>query len=179
MPKLLLFPLIILFILITLKTTTHARTTPEDIVNAQKESYNQRIQNYSQPSKQKLLEWDKKIELFNDQKSADLEHNLEAQGAILDEFIRRNEIAEKKQTDGITRNLSNPIENARYWLTYAHEAVAFQAAKVYIFNATSEASINQNILTTINTMQADLNNLRSKVQKSQTIIEELVNKNEL
>src|SRR5262249_40922229 len=150
-----------------------------DIVNAQKDSYNRSIQNYSATNKQKLTDWDKKIEIFNDQKCAELEHIMETQGAILDEFIRRSEKNEKLATDGKTRNLSDPIENARYWLTYAHEAVAFQAAKVYVFNATGESAINQNILSTVNTMNGDLNILRGKVQKSQTIMEELINKNDL
>ncbi len=171
----------VLFISIFFLSTsyTFARTTPEDIINAQKESYQQRIQNYSPAGKQKLELWEKKIETFNDQRCAELEHIMETQGLILDELIKRNEVAEKKMTDGKTRNLSDPIENARYWITYAHEAVAFQAAKVYVFNATGENAINQNILSTINTMQGDLNVLRTKVQKSQTIMETLVNNNQL
>lgn len=171
---------ILLFSLLALlPQTTFARTTPEDIVNTQINSYNQSIRNYSAPNKQKLETWGKNIEVFNDLKSTELEHLMETQGAILDEFIRRSEVAEKKMTDGKNRNLSDPIENARYWLTYAHEAAAYQAAKVYVFNATGESAINQNIISTINTMQGDINVLKGKVQKSQTIIEDLVNKNNI
>ena len=159
--------------------TTYARTTPEDIVNAQKQSYQQSIQNYSTQNKQKLEIWDKKIEQFNDQKSAELEYIMETQGAILDEFIHRNEIAEKKQTDGKTRNLSDPIENARYWITFAHEAVAYQAARVYVFSPSGEANINQTITSTINQMHSDLNILRQKVQKSQDIMENLITNSKL
>jgi hypothetical protein len=179
MSKILYFFLILAFSSYLLAPSIYARTTPEDIVNAQKESYQQSIKKYSAENKQKLDMWDKKIEIFNDQKSAELEHIMQTQGVILDEFIRRNEVAEKTITDGKTRNLSDPIENARYWLTYAHEAVAYQAAKVYVFNPTGEVSINQNILSTINIMQSDLNILKGKVQKSQTIMEELITKNEL
>lgn len=184
MPKLktiliILLTLISLYTIYEIPNTTFARTTPEDIVNAQKESYNRAIQNYSAENKQKLVTWDKKIEDFNDARCAELEHIMETQGAILDEFIRRSEKKERAITDGKTRNLSDPIENARYWLTYAHEAVAFQAAKVYVFNATGESAVNQNILSTINTMQSDLNVLKGKVRKSQTIMEELINKSEL
>jgi hypothetical protein len=174
MPKMLYLFLILAISSHLLTPSIFARTTPEDIVNAQKESYQQNTKNYSPANKQKLDMWDKKIEVFNDKKSAELEHIMQTQGEILDEFIRRNEIAEKAKTDGKTRNLSDPIENARYWLTYAHEAVAYQAAKVYIFNTTGETSINQNIISTINIMQSDLNILKGKVQKSQTIMEELV-----
>jgi len=178
--------IIIAAIFLIIATPTYARTTPEDIVNAQKASYTQSIRNYSASNKQKLETWEKKIEVFNDLKSSELEHLMETQGAILDEFtrreamlIRRSEIAEKKMTDGKSRNLSDPIENARYWLTYAHEAVAYQAAKVYVFNPTGESAIHQNILSTINIMQGDINVLKGKVQKSQSIIEVLINKNEL
>ncbi len=50
------------------------------------------------------------------------------QGGILDEFIRRK--GEGAGTD-----------KTRYWITYAHEAVAYQAAKVYIYNLTSEGNL--------------------------------------
>lgn len=78
------------------------------------------------------------------------------------------------ETDGIKRNLENDVENTRYWLTYAHEAVAFQAAKVYVFNLTGQSNINRDINSTISQMYADLNGLRSKVIKSQKIILDLV-----
>jgi len=178
MKKYLVLPFLLLTFYFLLAPSTFARTTPEDIVNAQKSSYQQSIRNYSTTSKEKLNLWEKKIETFNDLKCAELEHILATQGLILDEFIRRNEI-EDKMTDGKTRNLGDPIENARYWLTYAHEAVAFQAAKTYVFNATGESAINQNITSTINVMSGDINILKGKVQKSQTIIKDLVNKNEL
>lgn len=179
MKKYLVLPFLVLTFNFLFTPSTFARTTPEDIVNAQKSAYQQSIRNYSTSSKEKLNLWEKKIETFNDIKCAELEHIMETQGLILDEFIRRNEISQKKMTDGKTRNLGDPIENARYWLTYAHEAVAYQAAKNYVFNATGESAINQNITSTINVMSGDINILKGKVQKSQTIIEDLVNKNEL
>lgn len=96
------------------------------------------------------------------------------QGEILDEFIGRNNANKITGADGIHRNLTDPIENARYWLTYAHEAVAYQAAKVYVYNLTSEKNVNQDILSQINILSSDLNILRNKVLKSQQIIGGLV-----
>ncbi len=175
MPKLVLtlFFIISLFII---PSITQARTTPEDIINAQKDTYNQRIKNYSASNKQKLQTASDKIELFNKEKTDLLETNMVRQGQILDEYMRRNHMEEGPETDGIHRNLSKPVENARYWLTYAHEAVAYQAAKIYIFNLTSEGNINGDINSQISQLQSDLNTLRSKVVKSQQIIADLVSK---
>ncbi len=177
--SLFIFFSILITVYCLLSTPIFARTTPADIINDQLETYNSRIQNYSPANKQKLNDWNKKIADFNSLKTTALETICLSQGLILDEFIRRNEVSEKLKTDGKTRNLSDPIENARYWLTYAHEAVAYQAAHVYVFNITGESAINQNILSTINGMESDLNVLRGKVQKSQNIVAELVNKNEI
>lgn len=96
------------------------------------------------------------------------------QGQILDEYMSRNDMQEGSETDGIHRNLSKPVENARYWLTYAHEAVAYQAAKVYIFNITSEGNIKSDLNREVDELSSDLNILRNKVLKSQKLIESLV-----
>lgn len=162
-----------------LTTPSQARTTPEDIVNEQIAGYESRIQSYTPQTKQKLTDWNKKITTFNEQKSASLEQICMTQGELLDEFIRRSEINEKLKTDGKTRNLADPIENARYWITFAHEAAAYQKAHVYVFNPTGETNVDRDILSTINQMQGDLNILRNKVQKSQTLVENLINSNDL
>lgn len=162
-----------------LSTPALARTTPQDIVNEEIAGYQSRIQNYSPQNKQKLTDWNKKIMDFNQQKSAQLEQICMTQGELLDEFIRRNDVKEKLKTDGKTRNLSDPIENARYWITFAHEAAAYQAAHVYVFNPTGEANVNRDILSTIGQMQSDLSVLRGKVQKSQDLVNDLINKNDL
>ncbi|MBI2022398.1 hypothetical protein HYS97_00920 [Candidatus Daviesbacteria bacterium] len=173
MPKT-LFLLTGLFLLLIVPQTAYARITPEDILNDQREAYNQRIKNYSPQNKQKLEEFEKKIADFNKEKTNLLGELMERQGLILDEYIRRTGVDPRYETDGIKRNLENDVENTRYWLTYAHEAVAFQAAKVYVFNLTGQSNINRDINSTISQMYADLNGLRSKVIKSQKIILDLV-----
>ena len=179
MLKITAFVIFSLFLFTFSLSPVFARTTPQDIVDSQLESYNARIQNYSAPGKQKLTDWNKKIKNFNEEKSAELEQICVTQGMILDEFIRRNDINEKAKTDGKTRNLSDPIENARYWITFAHEAAAYQKAHVYVFSPTGEANINRDILSTINQMNSDLNVLKGKVQKSQNLVADLVNKNDI
>lgn len=171
--------LLVVFLLSTnyyLSTTSYARTTPADILNAQKDAYNQKLQSFSPAGKQKVEEFDKKVAKLNKDKTDYLENLLERQGQILEEYISRTGADPRYETDGIKRNLENDVENARYWLTYAHEAVAFQAAKVYIFNLTSEANMKSNINSTINALENDLSVLRGKVIKSQNIISDLVTK---
>ena len=111
-----------------LTTSVSARTTPEDIVNAKKDAYNQRVTSYSPESKQKLEDYSQKIADLNKKITEDYQLNMEAQAQILQEYIKRN--PEKAS--------SSQVENANYWLTYAHEAVAFQAAKIYIFDLSGE-----------------------------------------
>lgn len=172
-----MFKIILIFVIsliLILPSSSFARTTPEDIINAQKEVYNQRIKNYSPENQQRVTKASEKVALFNKEKTAYLGALMERQGEILDEYIYRTGADPRYATDGIKRNLENDVENARYWLTYAHEAVAYQAAKVYVINLTSEASIKGNINSTISSMEYDLNTLRGKVIKSQNIIKELV-----
>jgi len=154
---------------------TFSRTTPEDIINSQKDSYNQKLNNYSPEKKQKVQEFDKKIAQLNKKQTTELDAYMVYQSQILDEYVRRNNIQERV-SDGINRNLEDPVENARYWLTFAHEAVAYQAAKIYIFNLSGEANIKRDIQNTANTLQNDMAVLKNKVIKSEGILKALVSK---
>jgi hypothetical protein len=152
---------LLLALIILLPQTAQGRITPEDIVNEKRATFNQRVKNYSPQSKEKLEIWEKKIAQFNKEKTDILDDNMVRQALILEEYARRNP--------------NENIEDARYWLTFAHEAVAFQAAKIHIFNLTSEKNINSDIISTITILQSELSTLRGKVIKSQKIISELVN----
>jgi hypothetical protein len=170
----LLFIFITLIILL-LPSLTQARTTPQDIINSQKEVYNQKLNSYSPEGKNKVSEFDKKIAALNQKQTTELEALMVYQGEILDEYMRRHNLLDR-QSDGISRNLQDPVENARYWLTFAHEAVAYQAAKIYILNLSGETNIKRDVQNTANTLQNDISILKNKVLKSQGILETLVAK---
>lgn len=142
-----------------------ARVTPEDIVNAQQATYQKKVVNYSVDHKQKLEQLSASIARVNKNRTNELERNMETQAAILDQY-------EKRQND---KN-DEVIKNARYWITYAHEAVAYQAAKIYIFDLSNEKNIQGDALSTISIFQSELNSARSKVIKSQNILLEVVTK---
>jgi hypothetical protein len=167
------FIVLILALILIFPQQILARTTPEDIVNAQKDTYNQKVQSYSAQDKQKLTTAGQAIAQFNKQKTDQLEQLMIRQGEILDEYIHRSGIKPQYETDGIHR-MDTPVDVAEYWLTYAHEAVAYQAAKVYVFNLTGESNTKGDINSQINILQSDLNTLRGKVIKSQNIISTLV-----
>lgn len=154
-----------------------ARTTPEDIFNAKKDAYQQKVSKYSPTSQQKLDSLSQKIAEVNQVRSAQLLLITKRQGEILDEYLIRQEIIEQGGRDGINRNLSDPIEKARYWITYAHEAAAYQAAKIYLYSLTSESNIKSDSLNLISTLQADLNSTRQKVINSQKILNDLLKTN--
>lgn len=155
--------------------TASARTTPDDILREQREVYNMRVKNYSAENQKKLAEFEQKVAAMNKYQTDVLESKMRRQGEILNEYVFREGI-EERQADGITRNLSDPVENARYWITYAHEAVAFQAAKHYIFDLSGEANIKANITSKINQMGNDIDILAGKVDKSQKLVEALISK---
>jgi hypothetical protein len=158
-----------------LSTPVSARTTPDDILRDQQEAYNSKLKTYSPANQDKVAAFQQKITNLNKAQTDILEARMIRQGEILNEYVFRQGI-EERQADGINRDLSDPVENARYWLTYAHEAVAFQAAKHYVLNLTGEANIKANINSQITRLANDVDILAGKVDKSQKIIETLVSK---
>lgn len=155
---------------------TQARTTPQDIVDAKQAAYDAKAKNYSPQTQSKLKDLAAEVADMNRVQTETLEQIMVRQGEILNEYVFRKGLADKAATDGINRDLSDPIENARYWLTFAHEAVAYQAAKVYIFNLSSENNAKGDVNSTINTLQSDMTGLKAKVIKSHNIIEQLISK---
>lgn len=155
-----------------LSTNTYARVTPEDIVNAKRESYNLKIVKYSDVNRQKLESFSQKIADLNKKITDDWQYNCLRQGQILDEYVKRKKIIET----GAQRDSSDPVSNARYYLTYAHEAVVYQAAKIYIFDLTYPSNINRDISTKISELESDTTILKAKVAKSQRLIKELVSR---
>jgi hypothetical protein len=171
--------LIALFLFLTLPSsllTVFARTTPEDIYNEKRASYETKRQTYSLENQKKLDQYEEEIKTLNAFITQELETNTLRQGEILDEYIRRNNIPTVPETDGIKRNLDDPAENARYWITYAHEAIAFQAAKNYLFGLTGEANINKDIIIQIQGLQGDIGVLKGKVEKSKQALLTLLKK---
>lgn len=144
--------------------TVFARVTPEDIVNAKKEAYLEKVKDYSPLNQQKLQNLQRQIAQINEKRSGELDQIMKVQAAILDEY-------QKRRGDESNEN----IERARYWITYAHEAVAYQAAKIYVFSLTSENNIKGDVLSTISLFQSELNSTRSKVIDSQNILKQVVN----
>lgn len=176
MPKGILFVLLTFLALSSSLLPAFARTTPEDIYNEKRAVYETKRQTYSLENQKKLDQFEGEIKNLNALITSELESNTLRQGEILDEYIRRNNIPTVPETDGIRRNLSDPVENARYWITYAHEAIAFQAAKSYMFGLSGEASVNRDIVIQIQALQADTGVLKSKVEKSKQALLALLKK---
>lgn len=142
-----------------------ARVTPEDIVNSKREIYEEKVKNYSPENKQKLENLAEKIAEVNKKRTDELDRIMVIQAAILDEY--QGKMGSKNTAQ---------IEKARYWITYAHEAVAYQAAKIYLYNLSSESNIKNDALNLISLFQGDLNSARSKVIYSQKILKKTVSK---
>lgn len=167
-----LFTLFIFFLF--LAPTTYARVTPEDILNSQRQAYQSKSTNYSSENKQKLETLSKKIADLNKEKTDLLLQVMERQGLILDEYLKRKGIVESGGQDGINRNLKDPVENARYQITFAHEAIAYQKAKIYVYSLTSESNITQDANRLVGQLKADLEATRQKVINSQNTLKKLI-----
>ena len=168
--------LFLILLLIIFIPQTFARTTPEDIYNEKRQAYESRRQTYSLENQKKLDQFEQEIKNLNAVITRELENNTLRQGEILNEYILRNNIPTVPETDGIKRNLDDPVENARYWITYAHEAIAFQAAKNYLFSLTGEANIDRDIVVQIQALQAETGVLKGKVEKSKQALISLLKK---
>src|SRR6266853_120997 len=127
------FLFVLSLLILLFPTLVHARITPNDIVNDNREAYQLRIKNYSPQNQKNLESLQQKIVQVNKTRTDQLEAITLVQGEILDEYVFRKGIHEKSE-DGVHRDLTDPVEKARYWITFAHEAVAYQAAKIYIPN---------------------------------------------
>src|SRR5258708_7090389 len=162
MPKRIFFLFLLLPFYLSLFTPIHALYIPRIQEDARKEAYQQKLKTYSPQNQQKLEKLGKTIANLNKKESDQLTQIMEGQAQIMDEYERRQNLIEVKQTDGKTRNLSNQFENARYWLTYPHEAVAFEAAKNYIFTLSSEATIKRDATNTVSEFENDMVALQGK-----------------
>lgn len=154
--------LIIVFIFSGIQVV-EARITPEDIVKSQREAYEKVVKNYSFQSQQKLKNLSEKITQINKKRTDELDQIMKIQAAILDEYERRQ--------DG--QDVEN-IKKARYWITYAHEAVAYQKGKIYIFDLSNEPNIKNDALSTLSLFQSELLSTRDKVIYSQKILKGVV-----
>lgn len=142
------------------------RTTPEDIVSSKKLSFEEKVKNYSPQNIQKLQKLSGKITQINKTRTDELSYIMNIQGQLLDEYQNRLE----QKYDNLNEKDQQEIEKARYWITFAHEAVAYQAAKIYIFNLTYETNIKSDAKNLTNLFQSELNYARSKVLYSQSVL---------
>lgn len=158
---------LLLIILTTLFIITpppiHARITPEDIVNEKRAAYEAKIKTYLPANQQKLTQLEKAIAQVNKSRSEELEAIMFRQGQILDEYQSRK--------GGIE---TEAIKDARYWLTFAHEAIDYQKARIYIFNLTNESNIKSDANNLVASLQSQLNYARAQAIKSQNTISKTV-----
>lgn len=142
-----------------------ARITPEDIVNSKRDSYNSRVAAYSEASQQRLARVSDGIAEVNKRRTDQLSWIMESQARILDEYLRRQGVEDED------------IKKSRYWITYAHEAVAYQRAKIYIFDLNGEGNIDRDTNNLVGLFRSDLNSTRDKVINSQRILKTVVSGN--
>lgn len=168
-----LLPILLILVFLTIPTFSFAHTSPQDQIDSQQQTYNQRVKNYTAMHFQQLNKLSKNIAEINKQETDYLESLVFIQGEILDEYVKRNNINENGGADGVHRN-SDPVSTTRLAITRVHEAIAYQAAHIYIFNLTSEKNIKNDASNFIANLESDLNKVRESTIYSQTLILNLV-----
>lgn len=72
------------------------------------------------------------LDQINQKVSNRFEEDLVKMAAIMEEVRRRKGITETRVAFG---GIDTPIKSADYWITYAHEALAYQRAQKYMSSA--------------------------------------------
>lgn len=157
------FLLGLIFTAVCFPVVVQARVTPEDIVNAKRDKYQEKVNTYTSDNKAKLSQLSQSIVDLNQLLCTKLTESMSMQAAILDEYERR--VGEKQ---------SEEIKDARYWITYAHEAVAYQAAKNYVPDLSTQSNIKNDQLSMINLFQNEMMATRKKVLFSQTTLAKVI-----
>lgn len=160
MSKFSAFGLVFILSLYTLYTTLYtrpveARITPQDIVDQKREDFTRMFNNYTPANQQKIQDIIDAINQDNANNTAVLEAIMLYQGQILDEYLSRNKFIETES-----------IHDARYWLTFAHEAIDYQKQRVYIPILTSQSNINSDLLNLLSSYKSQLNYAQSTAVKS-------------
>lgn len=139
----------------TFPLTIQARITPADIVNAKREDFTQKFNTYSPTSQQKINEVMDAINQANADSTAILGAIMIRQGNILDEYLSRKKFIETES-----------IKDARYWVTFAHEAIDYQRQRVYIPVLTSESNLNGDLSNLLSNYRSQLSYARGTAVKS-------------
>lgn len=160
MPKrsrLSLFLLILTFTLFSSPFTlpVQARITPTDIVNARREDFTKAFNSYTPANQQKIQDIMDAINQSNADTTAILGAIMTYQGNILDEYLSRKKFVETES-----------IKDARYWLTFAHEAIDYQKQRVYIPVLTGQSNINSDLNNLLASYRSQLSYARGTAVKS-------------
>ena len=153
------------------------RTTPDDLAREALQAYENTLKTYTPTHQQNLKDMTTKIADTNRSLSAQLTAAMETQAVILDEYqtrLGKGNLQESFHSPQDGKNSTDPLDQARYWVTYAHEAVAWQAAKQYTITLTGEKNIKSDALQTIGALRADLASTRQKVLNSQALLQKVV-----
>ena len=176
----LLISLCVLFIILLSPIQVQARVTVADQINEQQASYQTAVSRYSVANQQKLKNLSEQISQVNKNYTDQLERTLTIQGQILDEYQSREDDPKRIQNQLLYHTprdqLSNgAVEKARYWLTFAQEAVAYQAAHQYIFNLRGESAIKADGRSLVNQLKSDLKILTQKALNAQIMVKKVIN----
>lgn len=155
--------LVIVAYWLTSYSPAQARITPEDIINTKAQLYQKKVISYSTDNQMKLQQMREKVTATNKKLTDELSNIMISQATILDEYERRSP----------NKSLER-LKKVRYWITFAHEAVAYQAAKIYVFDLTVEDYIKSDVKSTLNLFKSEIHSTRSKVINSHKMLKELV-----
>lgn len=166
----------LLAVLLFLPSTVLARVTPNDIYQERKAKFEDSLNNISDPiKKEKLVQSQKLLNLINQRVGDRFLEDINKLSAIMEELRTRQGIKETRVAYG---SVDTAIENADYWVNWAAEAIAYQKAKEYMPEFSSEAAAINSIKTSSTSLKSDLQVLRGKVMKAKGEVKKALNQYE-
>lgn len=157
-----------LILLLSLVGTAEARVTPDDIYQAKRSEFTNNLDKISDNGlKSNILEADWAIKEINQSVTRRYDGDMAILAGIVSELEQR---ADRQKRE-------NPfLENALYWVTFAHEAVAYQKIQDYTPNLSGNSPLAA-IKSSSNRLRGDLNTLKGKILKAKTMVKKAVNYN--
>lgn len=155
-----------LILLLSLVGTVEARVTPDDIYQERRAEFKKGLDKINNEKvKSDVLEADWTLKEINQNVTGRFDKDMAILAGIVSELEQRVDKQEKE----------NPyLEDALYWVTFAHEAVAYQKIQDYTPNLSGNTPLAA-IKLSSNRLRGDLNTLKGKILKAKTMVKKAVN----
>lgn len=168
--------LVLLAVLAFFPSISYARTTPNDIYQQRRESFEEKLEEISDSAKKEQMRLaDKVLNQINQAICDRFEQDIAKLAAILSEIRSREGMAGAPTVVAFGQG-KNQIEVADYWVNYAQEAVAYQRIADYTPQFSGDSNLSLSVSSSMNNLQGDLTILQGKILRAKTEVKKVLQK---